>query len=161
DDRRQLNTPERPRLRRPWWLPISLEVVSSLHPVAVFALVLLASPARSLAQDARAWEETLTDALIDRNQPRLERMLADDFVLRSAPDVDRALWIRNAMTLCWGHRFDIDHFEQRKVGDVVIASFELTFYEDPMTCRPAILRSVITDVWVRHLLDEWQLQLRH
>lgn len=44
--------------------------------------------------------------------------------------------------------------------DVIVASFELTFYPDPSTCRPAVLRSLITDVWTWHA-DGWRLQVRH
>ena len=42
----------------------------------------------------------------------------------------------------------------------MIVGFELTFYTDPVTCRPAVLRSLITDVWTRDG-GEWRLQLRH
>ena len=41
-----------------------------------------------------------------------------------------------------------------------MTSFELTFFVDPDTCRPALLGSLITDVWVREG-DGWRLQVRH
>lgn len=36
---------------------------------------------------------------------------------------------------------------------------ELTFYSDPASCRPAIVRSLITDIWI--LDGTWRLALRH
>jgi putative salt-induced outer membrane protein YdiY len=110
--------------------------------------------------DIRAKERALADAMHHRNRPQLELLLAPDYVLRAAPDIDRETWIRNAITLCWGDRSEIDGFQLRQHGDVVVASFELTFYVDPGTCRPAVLRSLITDVWTRHP-DGWRLQIRH
>jgi putative salt-induced outer membrane protein YdiY len=95
-----------------------------------------------------------------RDRRRLEQLLAPDYVLRGAPDVDRATWLQNAIAMCWGDRSDIDAFRARRHGDVVVASFELTFHMDPATCRPGTLRSLITDVWVRQA-DGWQLQIRH
>ena len=80
--------------------------------------------------------------------------------MRSAPDIDRETWIRNALTLCWGDRSTIDAFRARHQGDVVVAAFELTFFVDPATCRPALMRSLITDVWTLHA-DGWRLLIRH
>ena len=90
----------------------------------------------------------------------LERLLAPGYVLRGTPDIDRATWLRNALALCWGDRADIDNFSATPLNDVVVASLTLTFYVDPSTCRPAVLRSLVTDVWSRSG-DGWQLQVRH
>jgi putative salt-induced outer membrane protein YdiY len=54
----------------------------------------------------------------------------------------------------------MEAFSARQYDDVIVASFELTFYVDPTTCQPGLLRSLITDVWVRHP-DGWRLQVRH
>jgi putative salt-induced outer membrane protein YdiY len=112
------------------------------------------------AAEIRAKEDALAEAVHTRNRLRLEQLLAPDYVLRGAPDIDRATWLQNALTLCWGDQSDINVFRARQHDAVVVASFELTFYVDPGTCRPAVLRSLITDIWVRQR-DEWQLQIRH
>jgi putative salt-induced outer membrane protein YdiY len=112
------------------------------------------------AVEIRAKERDLAEAIHTRNRLQLERLLAPDYVLRGAPDIDRATWLQNALTLCWGDRSDIDVFRARQLDGVVVVSFELTFYVDPGTCRPAVLRSLITDVWIRPR-GEWQLQIRH
>lgn len=112
------------------------------------------------AAEIRAKEDALAEAIHTRNRLQLEQLLAPDYVLRGAPDIDRATWLQNALTLCWGDQSDINVFRARQHDAVVVASFELTFYVDPATCRPAVLRSLITDIWVRQR-DEWQLQIRH
>lgn len=138
--------------------------------VALAVAFLLLGPRTALAaqlpQDddlervIREREDALTDAANARDRARLEALLAPDFVLRGAPDLDRQAWIHNALTLCWGNRSRIDQFTARAAGDTMVAGFEMTFYSDPVTCRPAVLRSLITDVWTRHG-DEWRLTLRH
>jgi putative salt-induced outer membrane protein YdiY len=142
-----------------------------LRPAAPAALLLLVGGRPAAAQppsaaapldgsEVRRLEETLAAALHARDRARLEALLADDYVLRAAPDIDRATWLRNAVTLCWGERSDIDRFETRRVGDAIVATFELTFYVSPYDCRPAVLRSLITDVWAR-APQGWRLQVRH
>jgi putative salt-induced outer membrane protein len=110
--------------------------------------------------DVRALESSLVKALHARDRQRLESLLAADYVLRGAPDIDRETWLENAIKLCWGDRSDIDDFRVRRHDDVVIASFELTFYVDPGTCRAGVLRSLVTDVWVRES-GLWKLKVRH
>jgi putative salt-induced outer membrane protein YdiY len=95
-----------------------------------------------------------------RDRAAIDRLLAPDYVLRSVPDVDRGTWIGNAMTLCWGDRSDIDGFRARVQEAVVVASFELTFYVDPLSCQRAVLKSLITDVWIRRP-EGWRLLVRH
>lgn len=133
---------------------------------AAIAVVLLPcvaegqTPAVDPAVEIRARERALADAMHAKDADGLDRLLASDFVLRAAPNIDRSTWTKNALTLCWGDRSDIDAFEARHLDQVVVASFELTFYLDPATCRPAVLRSLITDVWTRDG-DEWRLHVRH
>jgi putative salt-induced outer membrane protein YdiY len=148
--------------------------MSRLRPTRAIrniALVLIVCTATPLAaQDperlagagpgVRAAEEALAAAVHARDRSRLEQLLAPDYVFRGAPDIDRPTWIRNAVTLCWGDRWDMEGFRARSQGDVTVASFELTFYIDPATCRPAVLRSLITDVWVRQPRG-WLLLVRH
>ena len=137
--------------------------------VLVFALLLSSvrntqasqsPPQQDHSAAIREREEAVADAVRTRDRRRLEQLLAPEFVLRGTPDLDREGWIHNALTLCWGDRSRLDELHVRQVGDIVIAGFELTFYTDPVTCRPAVLRSLITDVWA-HDGTEWRLQLRH
>jgi putative salt-induced outer membrane protein YdiY len=140
----------------------------SFAPAATMLLALLSNsvaaqgPAGTpdAAAEIRAKERALAGAIHTRNRLQLEQLLAPDYILRGAPDIDRATWLQNALTLCWGDRSDITAFRARRHDDVVVASFELTFYLDPGTCRPAVLRSLITDMWTRQGGD-WQLQIRH
>ncbi len=131
-------------------------------------LVSLSAPSSALAQEAptdpsvelRTLERTLADAMHAKDEGRLERLLAPDYVLRGSPDIDRATWLRNALSLCWGDRSEISDLQAHHYGVAAVISFELTFHVDPDTCRPALLRSLITDVWVRDG-SGWRLQVRH
>lgn len=137
-----------------------------LLALLALAPLLTASPAR--AQDAaadpgaafRALERALADAMHAKDEGRLDALLAPDYVLRGSPDIDRATWMKNALSLCWGDRSEIAAFQARQYAGVAVTSFELTFFVDPDTCRPALLGSLITDVWVREG-SGWRLQVRH
>jgi putative salt-induced outer membrane protein YdiY len=124
------------------------------------SLALQPASGRADAIEIRASEEALAKGLHARNRSQLESLLAPDFVLRSTPDIDRETWLRNAVGLCWGDRSDIQTFKARSLNGVVVATFELTFYVDPATCRPSVLRSLVTDVWARRE-GRWQLLVRH
>jgi putative salt-induced outer membrane protein YdiY len=110
--------------------------------------------------EIRPLESQLADAMLARNRTQIETLLAPDYVLRGSPDIERQTWIANAVTLCWGDRSDIEAFEARAVGEAIVASFTMTFYVDPATCRAAVLRSLVTDVWARYP-EGWRLQVRH
>ena len=110
--------------------------------------------------DVGASVRALADAMHRRDRRGLEQWLAPDFVLRSAPDIDRDTWIHNALALCWGEHSDIEGFAVRQHGDTAIASFELTGYVDPETCRHSVWRSLVTDVWTRDAAG-WRLRVRH
>lgn len=133
-------------------------------PPALALLLLAAGPAGAQPADPaasiRTNERALADALHARDGARLDGLLAPDFVMRGAPDLDRDAWMTNAAALCWGDRSDIEGFTARPLGDIVVATFELTFYTDPVSCQPAVLRSLITDVW-RRGPDRWRLAVRH
>lgn len=122
----------------------------------------VAHPAFTLedGDEILARERAIAAAMHARDRAALDALLAAGYVLRSSPDIDRDTWIRNALTLCWGRQSDISDFQARPVGDAAVASFVLTFYVDPVTCRPATLRSLITDVWARED-GEWRLAVRH
>jgi putative salt-induced outer membrane protein YdiY len=128
--------------------------------LAVSASAQDVTPEQSGGVDVRALESSLVNALHARDRQRLESLLAAGYVLRGTPDIDRKTWLQNAIQLCWGDRSDIDDFRARRHDDVVIASFELTFYVDPGTCRAGVLRSLVTDVWVRES-GLWKLKVRH
>ncbi|MGE0592745.1 MAG: DUF481 domain-containing protein [Vicinamibacterales bacterium] len=119
-----------------------------------------ASSDAALADTLAGLERDLANAMHARDRARLEQILAPDYILRGTPDIDRDTWVRNAVSLCWGERSDIDDLRVQPLGDVAIVSLDLTFYVNPDTCRPAVLRSLITDVWVRSG-GAWQLQTRH
>jgi putative salt-induced outer membrane protein YdiY len=110
--------------------------------------------------DIVALEQQLFRAIEERNRDALERLIAPDFVLRGNPDTSRGTWISGAVTLCWGPRWDLQQLIVRDEGETQVASFILNFYRDPLTCRPAFLRSLITDVWARRD-GRWQLTVRH
>lgn len=120
----------------------------------------LAQPA---ADDIRILEERLATALIAKDKAALDGLLASGFVLRGAPDITRPTWMTNALTLCWGDTFAITDFAIRSAtAETAIATLVLTTQQDPVTCAPAVIRSLITDVWVRRPGDpEWRLAMRH
>lgn len=113
-----------------------------------------------VAMEVLAQERRLAQAFQQRDRVVLERLLAQDYVLRGFPDVPRRQWITNAINLCWGKTFDISRFDAQPEGDRVVASFVFTFDQDPMTCRSVTMRSLITDIWV-NVDGEWRLKLRH
>jgi putative salt-induced outer membrane protein YdiY len=110
--------------------------------------------------DVVALEQRLYRAIEEKNREVLEGLLADDYVLRGNPDVTRDTWLHNAVTLCWGPRWNLQDLAVVEHGDLQIASFILNFYRDPLTCRSAELRSLITDVWERRD-GQWRLVVRH
>lgn len=127
----------------------------------LFALLLLTSQSNTQATDLRAAEERLATALTKKDAAALERLLAPGFVMRGSPDVPRATWLQNALTLCWGDRFEITEFSLVRASDAAaVVTLLLTTHQDPMTCEPAVIRSLLTDVWVRDG-GSWQLVLRH
>lgn len=143
--------------------------MTRLRRLFVFALLLAVAPkvnaqdgsdTPGIQREIHANETALADALRTRSAAGLERLLASDYVLRGAPDVDRTTWIRNAVTLCWGDRVDLARFRTQEHENVVVATFEMTFYQNPASCRPSAMRSEVTDVWVKQD-DGWRLQVRH
>jgi putative salt-induced outer membrane protein YdiY len=107
-----------------------------------------------------AYEQGLAYALNSRDRSHIESLLSEDFVLRGAPDVDRETWINNAMTYCWGDHWEFSNATVRLDDDVAVASLVVTFFVDPLSCQAALVRSLITDVWIRDG-DEWRLRVRH
>ena len=117
--------------------------------------------AQTAEAELRAAEERLAGALLASDVDAFERLLAADFVLRGTPDLPRAAWIENARILCWGDQFAVDDFRVAgATADTAIVTLVLTTDQDPATCEPATVRSLITDIW-RRTDDGWQLALRH
>lgn len=110
--------------------------------------------------DIVALEQRLFRAIEEKNRAALEQLLADDFVLRGEPDTDRESWLKNAVSLCWGPSWDVQKLSVREQDDTQVATFILNFYRDPISCRAAPMRSLITDIWVRQD-DQWKLAMRH
>jgi putative salt-induced outer membrane protein YdiY len=132
-----------------------------LSSLLFVAAVLIAQPVDPTDDpDIVALEQRLFRAIEEKNRGALDGLLADDYVLRGNPDVDRDTWLHNAVTLCWGPRWNLQQLTVQERGDVQIASFILNFYRDPLTCRAVDLRSLITDVWERRN-GRWQLVVRH
>lgn len=127
--------------------------------LSLCALVGQAAGAQSPTDELHTAEQALATALIKKDRPVFERLLADDFLMRGEPDVDRDGYIRNALALCWGSTFDLTRFNARVIDATAIVTFTLSTPRDPNTCEPALVRSVITDVWSR-TADGWRLQIR-
>ena len=113
-----------------------------------------------VARELLGLEQMLAATLRTRDRAEMERLLDDEFVLRSEPDISRVTWIQNALTRCWGDRFQITGFAADVHEGVGIATFELTLPVNPATCQPATIRSLITDVWVQRD-GAWRLRVRH
>lgn len=133
--------------------------------VVVVLLALQAATSIAAAQtpesELGAAEEQLATALVEDDTATFERLLAPEFVLRGTPDVVRATWIKNAVDMCWGDAFELsDLAVRRQAGDTAIVSLVMTTFQDPQTCEPATIRSLLTDVWQRSP-DGWRLLLRH
>ncbi len=107
-----------------------------------------------------AREQALVAALQARDQPAMEQLLDDQFVLRANPDINRSTWIQNAVTHCWGDRFEMSGIKADVQDAVGIVTFELTLHVNPVNCQPATIRSLITDVWV-YADGGWRLRVRH
>lgn len=127
----------------------------------VATLLTSVQPAAALpAGELPAVEERLFQAISAKDRATLDVLLADDFVLRGSPDVGRETWLSNAISLCWGDRFSIDQASVMEFEGGAVVAFVLTFFSDPMTCAPATLRSLVTDVWRREV-GGWRLAVRH
>lgn len=129
------------------------------------SILALAAPAAARQDPAdtaiRAAEEQLAAALIAGDEAAFERLLLPSFVLRGSPDVPRATWVANALGRCWGTQADVSGFSViSRDGDAAVVGLVLTTNLNPDTCQPAVVRSLLTDVW---RLDNgaWRLAMRH
>lgn len=135
-------------------------------PTVLLVLGLMPTPLHAQTPDPdavalRALEDRLAVALTTKEPATFEALLAPDFVLRGTPDVAREAWMANAAKLCWGDRYELADFRLIDTpGTSALVSFLLTTFLDPETCEPAIVRSLVTDVWRRDG-DTWRLALRH
>ena len=140
-------------------------MLRACRAVLLLVILPLQAPLPAAAQTPeagfRAAEEQLARALTTKDAAALERLLAADFVMRGAPDVARGAWVKNALTLCWGDQFEIsDYAVTRTGGDLAVVSLVLTTHRDPITCEPAVIRSLLTDIWMREA-GTWRLAVRH
>jgi hypothetical protein len=132
-----------------------------LRAISAPYLVATASSAQTPERELRAAEERLATALTKKDAAAFERLLTPDFVFRGAPDLARDAWLKNAVSMCWGERFEISDLAVRSTTtDSALVSLVLTTYQDPVTWQPAVIRSLLTDFWVRGG-DGWRLALRH
>jgi putative salt-induced outer membrane protein len=129
-------------------------------------MTLLANaPVHTLHDDAAvrevlALERALASTLQTRDRGAMESLLDDEFVLRSTPDVGRSTWIDNALTKCWGDRYEITDFNVYEQQGARVATFMLTMFVNPANCQQATIRSLITDVWIARD-GAWRLRVRH
>jgi putative salt-induced outer membrane protein len=124
-----------------------------------WASVVQAQPAPDA--EVRAAEERLGSALAARDAGAVQQLLAEDFVQRAAPDMARAAWIERALKLCWGDQVSIGDFRVVRLSpDGAVVTLVLTTSRDPVTCAPATMRTLLTDLWRREQ-DGWKLALRH
>lgn len=125
------------------------------------ALLMLALQAAQ-APDFAVLERAVATHLLAKDRDALETLLDEAFVMRGAPDRDRRAWIETAVTGCWGDRVEIDDpavvFTS---GDVALVTLNSTYFVDPATCEPAIVRSLISDTWRRGADGVWRLLMRH
>lgn len=140
-----------------------MRTCTSLAVLVVLLLTAGASFAQSPEDELRRAEDQLAAALIAKDRETLDRLLAPGFALRADPDITRDAWLTNAVSLCWGDRFDLTDFALRSAtSDTAIVTLILTTHEDPVKCEPAVIRSLITDVWVRaDAQSGWRLAMRH
>jgi putative salt-induced outer membrane protein YdiY len=111
--------------------------------------------------DFRALETELAAAVAAKDGAKFDGLLSPAFVLRSTPDVPRDKWIANSLGLCWGDRFDVSGFEVLDAtADRAVVALVITTGQNPQTCAPAVVRSLITDVWQR-VGERWLLAVRH
>jgi putative salt-induced outer membrane protein len=121
----------------------------------------VAGAAQEPAAALRQAEDQLAAALVARDAAAFDRLLSPTFTLRGSPDVDRETWLRNATTLCWGTQATISDFRVvERQGDTALVALVLTTNQDPNSCEPATVRSLLTDFW-RLENGEWRLALRH
>jgi putative salt-induced outer membrane protein len=131
------------------------------HVVLLFLLLAVENlPDRAITRELLGLEHALAMTLSTRDRLVMERLLDDEFVMRSDPDTSRGTWIDNAMTRCWGDRFEISNFKADAREDMAVTSFELTLHVNPANCQAGVIRSLITDVWVYHD-GAWRLRVRH
>ncbi len=136
--------------------------------IAILAIAAILLPGRFVfaqppADDLRRHEEQLARALTAKDRATLDSLLHPDFVLRGDPDISRDGWLGNALSLCWGDRFELTDFSVRRTtADTAVATLIMTTHQDPVKCAPAVVRSLITDVWVRQEgQPDWRLAVRH
>ncbi len=132
-------------------------MLGPFHWLLLFSLT-TTLPDRTVELIAR--EQALAATLQSRDREAMEQLLDDQFVLRSNPDVTRSTWIENAITHCWGDRYEMTGTKTDVQDDVAIVTFELTLHVNPVNCQPATIRSLITDVWV-YVDGAWRLRVRH
>lgn len=127
----------------------------------LLSLYTIPAHAQTLEQDLRAAEDQLAAALVAKDAAAFDRLLAPGFVLRGSPDIARDLWMKNALSMCWGDSFEISDFSVTPQSpEVAVVSLLLTTAQDPVTCERAVIRSLMTDVWVREGTT-WRLAVRH
>lgn len=130
-------------------------------------LVVSASPASAASEPYSADAEAIkalsaawAEAITRKDRPRLESLLAEDFVL-TAPgyprerEVSRATWLDNAVGKDWS-RFRYENLQVRVHGTHAVATSHLRFHVSPL---PFEMDSGIVDLWEKRD-GRWQVTTR-
>ncbi|MGR9000529.1 MAG: hypothetical protein ACU88J_15990 [Gammaproteobacteria bacterium] len=104
----------------------------------------------------------LIEALKNRNQLKLDKLVSQDFEMRTAvrPDnpVPYSEWLKNSLTDASGYALDIGSMAVHDLHDTAIVSFLWNpFGDNKQVAMPDIF---LVDVWKRTGL-EWKLAIRY
>ncbi len=104
------------------------------------------------------------EALRSRNEPGLQRILHDDFVLIAsrgwdASIIDRKTWLQNAIDHWVLHDFRFEDVDIHVYGDAAVMRSRF-IQRATVRGRPLNFTAYLTDVWIR---DEgrWRVVTRH
>lgn len=112
-------------------------------------------------------ERQWMDALAAKDEPTLQRMMAQEFSITGAgsttddPGGDRASWIRLALSRPFP-KHDLSKVRVTRVDDVAVVQCLLsgTYPPKSLTAEGGRLQFLVTDVWVQRE-GRWQVLTRH
>jgi ketosteroid isomerase-like protein len=135
-------------------------VLACLLALPVSSTLAASEPYSADVEAIKALSATWAEAIARKDRPRLESLLAEDFVL-TAPgyprerEVGRDTWLDNAIGKDWS-RFRYENLHVRVHGDHAVATSHLRFRVSPM---PFEMDSGIVDLWEKRD-GRWQVTTR-
>ena len=140
----------------------------TIRLVAITLLLALAGSAFGADDPAtakfRALEEAWTAAIKAQDRAKLEEFLRPEYTLTAAvvgglTTMDRASWLKYAVTTYVIHEFQFNELVVREYGDTAVVSSR---YTQKATFNGADLSAefFITDVWVK-TGEKWQVSARY